>query len=41
VKQAQHDEMISVGHILLIIFGVTIIAVAAFFGAVAFGVIHR
>lgn len=41
VKQAQHDEMISVGHILLIIFGVAIIAVAAFFGAVAFGVIHR
>ena len=41
VKQAQHDEMISVGHIMLIIFGVAIIAVAAFFGAVAFGVIHR
>ena len=41
VKQAQHDEMITVGHILLIIFGVAIIAVAAFFGAVAFGVIHR
>ena len=41
VKQAQHDEMISVGHILLIIFSVAVIAVAAFFGAVAFGVIHR
>lgn len=41
VKKAQHDEMLSVGHILLIIFGVVVIAVAAFFGAVAFGIIHR
>ena len=41
VKKAQDDEMITVGHIMLIILGVSIVAVAAFFGAVAFGVIHR
>jgi hypothetical protein len=41
VKKAQTDEMISVGHILVIIFGVAIIAIAIFFGAVSFGLIHR
>jgi hypothetical protein len=41
VKKAQHDEMISVGHIMLIIFGVAFLAVVIFFGAVAIGVIHR
>ena len=41
VKKAQDDEMITVGHILLIIFGIAIVSVAAFFGAVAFGIIHR
>ena len=41
VKKAQEDEMITVGHILLIILGVVVSAVAIFFGAVAFGVVHR
>lgn len=41
VKKAQDDEMIGVGHILLIISGVAVVAIAVFFGAVAFGVIHR
>jgi hypothetical protein len=41
VKQAQQDEMLGVGHLMLIILGVATVAVAAFFGAVAFGVIHR
>jgi hypothetical protein len=41
VKKAQHDEMISVVHILLIIVSVVAIAAAAFFGAVAFGIVHR
>ena len=35
VKKAQHDEMISVGHIMLIIFGVAVVGAAVFFGAVA------
>jgi len=41
VKKAQHDEMLGVGHIMLIILGVVVIAAATFFGAVAVGVIHR
>jgi hypothetical protein len=41
VKKAQHDEMISIGHLMLIIISVVAIAGAAFFGAVAFGIIHR
>ena len=41
VKKAQHDEMISVAHIMLIILGVVAIAAATFFGAVAVGMIHR
>jgi hypothetical protein len=41
VKKAQHDEMISVGHLMLIIVSVVAIAGAAFFGAVAFGIIHK
>ena len=41
VKKAQHDEMISVAHIMLIILGVVVIAAATFFGAVAVGMIHR
>ena len=41
VKKAQHDEMISVGHILLIIVSVSVVAIAAFFGAVSLGVMHR
>jgi len=38
VKKARHDEMISVGHIMLIIFGVAVVGAAVFFGAVA---LHR
>ena len=41
VKKANDDEAISVGHIMLIILGVAMFAVAAFFGAVAIGVLHR
>lgn len=41
VKKAQNDEMISVAHIMMIIVGVSVIAITAFFGAMAFGVIHR
>jgi hypothetical protein len=35
VKKAQHDEMLGVGHILLIMFGVAGIATGLFFAAVA------
>jgi hypothetical protein len=41
VKKAQHDEMLGVGHILLIIVAVAGIAGVAFFGAVASGLIHH
>jgi uncharacterized membrane protein len=35
VKKAQHDEMLGVGSILMIIFGVIAIALGVFFGALA------
>lgn len=41
VKKANDDEAISVGHIIMIIIGVAVVAVTLFFGAVATGVIHR
>ena len=41
VKKAQHDEMISVGHIMLIVVSIVAVLGAVFFGAVAMGVIHR
>jgi len=41
VKKAQDDEMIGVGHILLIITIVIAIFAGMFFGAVALGLIHR
>jgi hypothetical protein len=41
VKKAQDDEMIGVGHILLIITIVIAIFAGMFFGAVALGIIHR
>jgi len=41
VKKAQDDEMIGVGHILLIITIVLAIFGGMFFGAVALGLIHR
>ena len=41
VKKANDDEVISVGHIMMIIVGVAVVAIAAFFAAVAVGVIHR
>lgn len=41
VKKAQDDEMIGVGHILLIITIVIAILGGMFFGAVALGVIHK
>lgn len=41
VKKAQDDEMIGVGHILLIILIVLGIFTGMFFGAVALGLIHR
>lgn len=41
VKKSQDDEMIGVGHILLIILIVLGIFTGMFFGAVALGLIHR
>jgi hypothetical protein len=41
VKKANDDETISVVHILMIIVSIVAILGAAFFGAVAFGLIHR
>lgn len=41
VKKANDDEAISVGHILMIIIGVAVVAVTVFFGAITFGIIHR
>ena len=41
VKKAQDDEMIGVGHILLIIFVVLAIFGALGYGAFALGIIHR
>lgn len=41
VKKAQDDEMISIGHIMLIIFIVLGIFAGMFFGAVSLGLIHR
>ena len=41
VKKAQDDEMIGIGHILLIITIVLAIFGGMFFGAVALGLIHR
>jgi hypothetical protein len=41
VKKAQRDEILSVGHLMLIIVSVIALAGAAFFGAVTFGIIHR
>jgi hypothetical protein len=41
VKKAQDDEMIGVGHIILIITIVIAIFAGMFFGAVTLGVIHR
>jgi S-formylglutathione hydrolase FrmB len=38
LKKAHHDEMISVGQILMIIFGIVAVGATLFFGAVA---IHR
>ena len=41
VKKANDDEAISVGHIIMIIIGVAVVAVTVFFGAITFGIIHR
>ena len=41
VKKAQEDEMIGIGHILIIIIGIVVVSATLFFGAVTFGVIHR
>lgn len=41
VKKANDDEMISVTHIMIIILSIVAIVTAAFFGAVAFGLIHK
>lgn len=41
VKQAQHDEMISVTQIIMIILGIVAVVGGLFFGAVSLGVLHR
>jgi hypothetical protein len=41
VKQAQHDEMISVTQIIMIILGIVVVVGGLFFGAVSLGVLHR
>jgi hypothetical protein len=41
VKKAQDDEMITVGHILMIIAGITVLLAVTWFGAVAYGIVHR
>jgi hypothetical protein len=41
VKKAQDDEMIGVGHILLIIVAVIAILGISVFGALSYGIIHR
>jgi exosome complex RNA-binding protein Rrp4 len=41
VKKAQDDEMLSVGHLLMIIIGIAGLLAAAWFGAVAYGIVHR
>jgi hypothetical protein len=41
VKKAQDDEMISIGHILVIIISIVAVVGALVFGAAALGIIHR
>jgi hypothetical protein len=41
VKKAQDDEMISVGHILVIIISIVAVVGLLGFGAVALGIIHK
>jgi hypothetical protein len=41
VKKAQDDEMISVGHILVIIISIVAVVGALVFGAAALGIIHK
>jgi len=41
VKKSQDDEMIGVGHLLLIILGVAAILGISIFGAFSYGIIHR
>jgi len=41
VKKANDDEMISVGHILVIIISIVAVVGLLGFGAVAFGIIHK
>jgi len=41
VKKANDDEAISLGHILMIVVGIAVVAVTVFFGAITFGIIHR
>ena len=41
VKKAQDDEMIGVGHLLLIILGVVAIVGISIFGAFSYGIIHK
>lgn len=41
VKEAQDNEMIGVGHLLLIILGVVAILGISIFGAFSYGLIHR
>lgn len=41
VKKAQDDEMISVGHILVIIISIIAVVGVAGFGAFALGIIHK
>jgi len=41
VKKSQDDEMIGVGHLLLIILGVVAILGISIFGAFSYGIIHR
>jgi hypothetical protein len=41
VKKSQDDEMIGVGHLMLIILGVVAILGISIFGAFSYGIIHR
>jgi hypothetical protein len=41
VKKSQDDEMIGVGHLLLIILGVVAILGISIFGAFSYGIIHK
>ena len=41
VKKAQEDEMIGIGHLLLIVLGIVAILGISVYGAFTYGIIHR